>query len=131
MLARFMKLFLPGQAKFVHKIIQGLPITTIHYAMTYFYRTRGKFSLEYNNFHLFISCLVISDKFTNDFCAKNFIYANTFHINLKYLNYLEGWVMRFMDYTFRVQSSELMVLGKMLSSSEAGLNLDKDKWIVI
>ena len=118
MLTRFIHLFLPKQAVFLKNILRSIPNTTIHYAMTYFYRTRGKFSLDYNNYHLLVACLVVADKFTNDYCTKNIHYASSFHIDLKYLNFIEGWIMRFMDYTFRVHSSELMVLQKMLTCNQ-------------
>eukprot|EP00835_Amoeboradix_gromovi_P001988 NODE_102_length_20354_cov_0.272018.p10 type:complete len:136 gc:universal NODE_102_length_20354_cov_0.272018:336-743(+) len=115
MISRFIYLFLPDQGRFLGKILGGFPITTINYAMIYFYRTRGKFTLEYNNYHIFIACIVLADKFVNDYCIKNLHYAANCHINLNFLNFLEGWVMRFMDYSFRVHSSELMVLQKMLT----------------
>ena len=125
MLSKFTHLFLPHQAKYVKATLKEMPTITIHYAMTYFYRTRGKFSIEYSNYHILIACLVIADKFTNDYCTKNVVYAATFNIDLKFLNFLEGWVMRFMDYTFRVHSSELMVLQNMLKSSTTATKMRK------
>ena len=127
MLSRFIHLFLPQQAVFIKKLLCFMPTTTIQYAMTYFYRTRGKFSIEYSNYDILVACLVIADKFTNDYCTKNIHYAASFQINLKFLNFIEGWIMRFMDYTFRVHSSELMVLQKMLCTSFSQSRLNPPK----
>eukprot|EP00835_Amoeboradix_gromovi_P001566 NODE_73_length_23464_cov_0.600171.p11 type:complete len:114 gc:universal NODE_73_length_23464_cov_0.600171:8538-8197(-) len=82
------------------------PLLHIEYAYVYFIRVRKYISIKHSNYPLIISCLCIVDKVFNDCPLKNSEFARNFSIKLMYLNQLELLIIKIMNYSFEISSSE-------------------------
>lgn len=131
MLTVFVKLLMPMESSQVFLMTKRMPVYTLDYAMTYFYRIRGMFSNLYTNYDLFVACLIVADKYTNDYNVKNRAYSQAFRIKLRYLNYLEGWILMLMNYRLSVSDYEIGCMRKTIGACVPQTDLEKDVRIKI